>query len=139
MDHLGLLEVLDDPPGPSPDSRAAIESCHPVTSSGPVQLDRSPDVEQILLLADELRLDELLALEWVQRGYAQVQLALGLDWQTAQPWRHGIPKDRALRTPFAAIPPSPDCVKAYVCISSHTRRHISMQHCTHASIHPSAV
>jgi hypothetical protein len=49
-------------------SRAAVESLQPLTRDGRRQLDAVPDVREALLAADELRLDELLALECLIAG-----------------------------------------------------------------------
>lgn len=51
---------------PNAESRAAVQSGKPVTPAGPVVLDQDPDVREVLLLADEMKLDELLAVLCVQ-------------------------------------------------------------------------
>lgn len=76
MAWVPALASIWDIQGPSPESRRAVESCYPVTIDGPVQLDKEPDVAQILLLSDAFKIDELVALQLVQRGYAQVGRSL---------------------------------------------------------------
>ena len=44
-----------------------------MTPAGPVALDQEPDVREILLLADELRLDEVLAVLCVQGALQEVR------------------------------------------------------------------
>ena len=61
--------------GPSPEARAAVQSCRPMTPAGPVVLDPEPDVREVLLLSEEFRLDELLAVLCVQIGQAEVRMA----------------------------------------------------------------
>ncbi|KAL4853554.1 Nuclear pore complex protein NUP205 [Chlorella vulgaris] len=58
-----LFDVQDEP---SAESRAAVQSGKPLTPGGLVVLDPEPDIREILLLADELRLDEVLAVMCVQ-------------------------------------------------------------------------
>lgn len=72
MGDVPSLALIWEQTAPNPTSRAEIESCNPKTPFGTVQLDRLPDVEQILLLADEFKIDELEALSLIQRGYEQV-------------------------------------------------------------------
>ncbi|KFM28476.1 hypothetical protein F751_3283 [Auxenochlorella protothecoides] len=72
MGDVPSLALIWEQTAPNPTSRAEIESCNPRTPFGTVQLDRLPDVEQILLLADEFKIDELEALNLIQRGYEQV-------------------------------------------------------------------
>ncbi|KAL4441042.1 hypothetical protein ABPG77_010473 [Micractinium sp. CCAP 211/92] len=51
---------------PNAESRAAVQSGNPLTPAGHVPLDPEPDVREVLLLADELKLDEVLAVLCVQ-------------------------------------------------------------------------
>lgn len=49
-----------------------MQSGRPNTPAGPVVLDPEPDVREVLLLADELKLDELLAVLCVQAALEEV-------------------------------------------------------------------
>ncbi|KAL4457392.1 hypothetical protein ABPG75_012257 [Micractinium tetrahymenae] len=51
---------------PNAESRAAVQSGRPATPAGTVALDPEPDIREVLLLADELKLDEVLAVLCVQ-------------------------------------------------------------------------
>ena len=62
------------PQEPNAESRAAVQGGKPVTPAGPVALDPEPDIREVLLLADELRLDEVLAVLCVQGALQEVRL-----------------------------------------------------------------
>ncbi|KAI7838926.1 hypothetical protein COHA_007288, partial [Chlorella ohadii] len=51
---------------PNAESRAAVQSGKLVLPSGPVVLDPEPDIREALLLSDEMKLDEILAVMCVQ-------------------------------------------------------------------------
>lgn len=72
MAWVPALSSIWDLKSANAESRKAVESCRPLTIDGPIQLDRDPDVTQILLLSDAFGIDELVALQLVQRGYFQV-------------------------------------------------------------------
>lgn len=61
---------------PNAESRAAVQSGNPLTPAGHVPLDPEPDVREVLLLADELKLDEVLAVLCVQGALQEVRSSL---------------------------------------------------------------
>ncbi|KAK9838304.1 hypothetical protein WJX81_003260 [Elliptochloris bilobata] len=68
--------------GPNAQSRREVESLHPATAEGRLRLDPA-DAHEALLLADELQLDELIALACLEaahteRGEATAEVAAGL-------------------------------------------------------------
>lgn len=50
-----------------------MQSGKPLTPAGPVVLDPEPDIREVLLLADELQLDEVLAVLCVQGALQEVR------------------------------------------------------------------
>ena len=72
------------PQGPSAESRAAVQSGKPATPAGVVVLDPEPDVREVLLLADEMQLDEVLAVLCVQTALQEVR------WCCWWGWREGV-------------------------------------------------
>eukprot|EP00884_Botryococcus_braunii_P018275 jgi/Botrbrau1/5130/Bobra.0172s0002.1 len=69
-------------PGPSPDSREQVVGGNPATASGHVSLG-AKDIQDVLLLSDELRVDEILALQCllaahVERGEVAAEVAAGI-------------------------------------------------------------
>lgn len=54
------------------ESRAQVQSRSIQLPEGPVVLDEEPDVREVLLLADEMKLDELLALQCILTAQAEV-------------------------------------------------------------------
>lgn len=61
---------------PNAESRAAVQSGNPLTPAGRIPLDPEPDVREVLLLADELKLDEVLAVLCVQGALQEVRSQL---------------------------------------------------------------
>jgi Nuclear pore complex scaffold, nucleoporins 186/192/205 len=62
---------VSGPQGPSAESREQVKSGCPVTVSGNVPLNAT-DIQDILLLSDELRMDELLALQYLLAAHTEV-------------------------------------------------------------------
>ncbi|PNW73920.1 hypothetical protein CHLRE_13g578100v5 [Chlamydomonas reinhardtii] len=85
----GFLKLLDFK-GPSPESRRQVQSRKVTTAKFGVQeLDLVPDVQHALLLSDELRLDELLCVEYLtsaleERGVFGAEYAAGLYLEERQ-------------------------------------------------------
>lgn len=67
------LEPALHPPARNAKSRSEVLSGTPMTSEGRITLDPEPDVRETLLLADELDLDELVALRYIQAACERVR------------------------------------------------------------------
>ncbi|GIL51286.1 hypothetical protein Vafri_7316 [Volvox africanus] len=86
----GFLRLLDFK-GPSTESRRQVQQERKVTTGkhGVVALDPEPDVKQALLLSDELRLDEVLCVEYLisafdERGIFGAEYGAGLYLEERQ-------------------------------------------------------
>ncbi|KAG2487371.1 hypothetical protein HYH03_013942 [Edaphochlamys debaryana] len=85
----GFLKLLDFK-GPSAESRRQVQSRRVTTAKyGLQELDPVPDVQQALLLSDELRLDEVLCVEYLtsaleERGVFGAEYAAGLYLEERQ-------------------------------------------------------
>ncbi|GLC49201.1 hypothetical protein PLESTB_000193200 [Pleodorina starrii] len=84
----GFLKLLDFK-GPSAESRRQVQQRKVTTKYGVQELDPVPDVQQALLLSDELRLDEVLCVEYLtsaleERGVFGAEYAAGLYLEERQ-------------------------------------------------------
>ncbi|GFR52153.1 hypothetical protein Agub_g14612, partial [Astrephomene gubernaculifera] len=84
----GFLKLLDYK-GPTAESRRQVQQRRVTTKYGVQELDPVPDVQHALLLSDELRLDEVLCVEYLttaleERGVFGAEYAAGLYLEERQ-------------------------------------------------------
>lgn len=59
--------------GPDAQSRREVQSLHPSVPEGRLRLDPE-DAQEALLLSDELQINEIAALAWLQAAHNEVRL-----------------------------------------------------------------